>query len=237
MSVNSMLERIEDAFMRLKDFTADVAHELRTPLTAAKCRLDVAMELPRETGEYEDAIRDTLDRLAGLNTLVENLLLLAELDGEPERRERRDVRLGELLADIAEFFGIAAEQKDINLRVECTDQCVVSGNSTLLRRLFSNLIENAIRHTPPGGEVRLDTACDDGGCNITVMDTGSGLAPDDLAKVFQRFYRADSARTWGKEGAGLGLSICRKIVETHGGRIRATSERGEGTSLHVWLPR
>jgi len=236
-SANSMLDRIESAFLHLRDFTADAAHELRTPLTAAKCRLDVALERQRDAGQYQQAIRDALDRLSGLGTLVDNLLLLAELDAEPGRHERRDVHLYELFADIADFFGIVAEQNEINLSVVCADQCVVSGNATLLRRLFSNLIENAIRHTPLGGEVRLETSCTDSECEVTVTDSGPGLPPGELANVFRRFYRADSARTWGKEGAGLGLSICQKIVETHGGRISATSQQGKGTSVHVWLPR
>ena len=106
----------------------------------------------------------------------------------------------------------------------------------MLRRLFSNLIENAISHTPPGGEIRVETSCTEGRCNIMVIDSGSGMDAKDLARIFQRFYRADDAGNW-RKGAGLGLSICKKIVEVHGGLIRANSERGKGTSFNVHLPR
>ncbi len=236
-SVNSMLERLQTAFQRLTEFTADAAHELRTPLAAAKCRADVALERQRETEEYEEALRDVLDRLTGLENLVDQLLLLANLDARPDDHKREHVNVQDLLADISGFFEIAAEQKGIEFRMDCAERCDVTGNPALLRRLFSNLIENAIRHTPPGGAVRVQTSWIDGGCNIAVTDTGSGLDPGHLDKVFQRFYRADGARTWGKGGTGLGLSICQKIVEVHEGSIQAHSEKGKGTSFSVHLPR
>ena len=235
-SVNSMLGRLQEALQHQRDFTANAAHELRTPLTAAKCRLEVALERERGAGEYEEAIQDALDRLSGLNKLIEDLLFLANLDVRPDSYERQEVSLFDLLADITEFFGIVAEQKGINLRLACPSQCTATGNEALLRRLFSNLIENAISHTPPGGEIRVETSCTEGRCNIMVIDSGSGMDAKDLARIFQRFYRADDAGNW-RKGAGLGLSICKKIVEVHGGLIRANSERGKGTSFNVHLPR
>jgi heavy metal sensor kinase len=235
-SVNSMLKRLEDAFEQLRAFTADAAHELRSPLAAAKCRLDVALERQRTAEEYEDAIQDALDRLAGLGTLVDSLLLLAELDAKHGGQEHQRVKLCALLADIAEFFEVAAEQKGTRLTVMCPEGCTVTGNADLLRRLFSNLIENAIRHTPPGGTVGVETSCAEKGCIITVSDTGDGMSTEELGKIFRRFYRADSARTWRQGGAGLGLSICQKIVEVHGGTIDVESEEGKGTRFRVHLP-
>lgn len=237
LSVNSMLHRLETAFQHLREFTADAAHELRTPLTAAKCRVDVALERQRENEEYEEAFRDVLDRLTGLENLVDQLLLLANLDARPDDHKREQVNIQALLADISGFFEIAAEHKAVDFSLDCAERCDITGNPALLRRLFSNLIENAIRHTPAGGAVRVQTSCTDGGCNIAVTDTGSGLDSGHLAKVFQRFYRADGARTWGKGGSGLGLSICQKIVEVHEGSIQAHSEKGKGTSFSVHLPR
>jgi heavy metal sensor kinase len=236
-SVNSMLTRLEDAFAQLREFTADAAHELRTPLAAAKCRLDVALEQQRSTEEYQDAIRDALDRLASLGTLLDNLLLLAELEAKSDRHERQAVSLRELFTDISELFEVAAEQKGIRLTMSCAEDYTVTGNPTLLRRLFSNLTENAIRHTMPGREVRVEASCEDEQFTVTVTDTGVGMSTGDLAKVFRRFYTGDTARTPGKVGAGLGLSICHKIVEVHGGAIEVETQKGKGTTFIVHLPR
>jgi len=236
-SFNGMLARLEEAFHYLEDFTADAAHELRGPLTAAKCGLDVALQLPRTTAEYQQAIRDALDRLSGLSKLVNNLLLLANLDATPESPEgRQQVDLSKLLIDIAEFFAIVAQQKEIHLSLNSPGQHRVTGNPVLLRQLFSNLIENAIRHTPSGGEVCVAASGSQEGCTITVTDTGPGLAAKDIGKIFHRFYTGDDARTSGKKGVGLGLSICKKIVEVHGGRITVGSELGKGTTFDVRLP-
>jgi len=236
-SVNSMLKRLEDAFQQLRAFTADAAHELRTPLAAAKCRLDVALERERTPEEYQDAIQDALDRLTGLSTLVDSLLLLSELDARHDHYEKGSVKLCDLLSDIAEFFEVAAEENGTHLTVTCPQDSTVTGNTDLLRRLFSNLIENAMRHTPPAGTIKVEASCTQTECTIAVTDTGDGMNSEELAKIFRRFYRADSARTWGQGGVGLGLSICQKIVEVHGGSIEVESEKAKGTTFRVHLPR
>ena len=235
-SANGLLGRLEEAFQRHSDFTADAAHELRTPLAAARCRLDVALERERGGAEYEQAIRDALEQLSGLNRLIENLLLLANLDARPERYQRGAVDLTGLLGGIVDLFGIAAEQKQVHLALDCPPDAGVKGNPTLLRRLFSNLLQNAIAHTPGGGEVSVQAVRSDSACTVTVADTGPGMAPKDLARVFERFHRADDSRSRDKGGFGLGLSICKKIVEVHDGVIKADSRPGEGATFTVSVP-
>jgi len=236
-SINNMFGRLERTFEAMGGFTADAAHELRTPLTAARCRLEVALEKDRTAVEYQDVLRDVGEQLGGLNKLVDNMLLLANLDARPHSYEREEVDLRELLLEIAEFFEILAGQQGIDLEIDCADSCLVSGNPSLLRRLFSNLIENALRHTAAGGRVRLSVEPGTSGAAVTVADTGEGMPPAAAAHIFQRFHRADASRSRDSGGFGLGLAITREIVEAHDGLIKVESAPGKGTTFHVYLPR
>jgi heavy metal sensor kinase len=235
-SVNVMLGRLEQAFERLNSFTADTAHELRTPLAGAKLRLEVALDRQRDTKEYGEAIEDALAQLSELNKLIDQLLLLANLDARPEGYARERVDLCGLLADVVEFFVISGEQERVQLTLDCQPECAVTGNPGLVRRLISNLIENAISNTPPGGKVEVRAVRTEGGANIIVRDTGRGMEPAELARIFERFYRGEAARASRAGGVGLGLGICKKVVEVHGGIIKVESEPGKGTTFTVYLP-
>jgi len=235
-STNVMLGHLESAFQQLGSFTGYAAHELRTPLAAAKLRLEVAVERERDSEQYARAIEDALEQLSALNTLVDNLLLLATLEARPGSFEREDVDLGGPLSEIVEFFAILGDEREVNVTLTCPAGAKVTGNPALLRRLFSNLIENAVANTPPGGEARLEVAPTEGGCWVTVRDTGRGMTSVELSRAFERFYRGDTSRSRGAGRAGLGLSICKKIVEAHAGIIKAESEPEKGTTFSVYLP-
>jgi heavy metal sensor kinase len=236
-AVNRMLGRLEDAFERLHSFTADVAHELRTPIATLQCRLEVALSKARTVEDSQQALDDVLQQTTELTSLVENLLFLARMDGEVALPNVQSIDLSTLLEDLAEPFTMLAEEKHIDIRFDSDGQVRTRGDAVLLRRLFGNLIDNALRYTPEGGQVTVHCEPEAATCVVTVEDTGIGIEPDALAHIFERFYRADESRTRSAGGAGLGLSIVRRIVELHNGSIDIDSTQGEGTTVRVTLPR
>jgi len=235
-AINRMLGRLEAAFDRLQSFTADAAHELRTPLAALQCRLEVAINKPRTETEARDALNEALDQVAGLAVLVDNMLFLARMDAEQELKGANAADVEALLRDVAEPFAVLAEQKQVTLSVQAQPGLSVQGDAVLLRRIVGNLLDNAVRCTPPGGRIVARAAEADGGCLVTVADTGIGIAADALGHVFDRFYRADGSRSRAAGGAGLGLSIVQRAVQLHRGTVAIESTPGEGTTVRVWLP-
>ncbi len=234
-AINHMLDRLESAFKRVEGFTADAAHELRTPLAATKCRIDVALERSRSEEEYRHAMTDVMADVNGLVRLVGDLLLLARMDATDDMLHSETVALCELTDDLREVFTLSAEEKGLALTMTCDPDCQVQGDRALLRRLLANLLDNALRCTPTG-RVSLTVQRDGPECVIAVEDTGIGIAPEAQNRVFERFFRADPARTRESGGVGLGLSICHSIVQRHKGRIRVTSAPGKGSRFEVVLP-
>ena len=235
-AINRTLERIEHAFRTLQSFTADAAHELRTPIAALQCRLEVALHKARSADDYASALSDALEHTTELTRLVENLLLLARMEAGEELVESLEVDLAAFLDDLAEPFALLAEQRGIALTVDCGTACAPNGNPMLLRRLFGNLLDNALRYTPAGGRVTLTAERAGDECLVTVADTGIGIDSEALGRVYDRFYRADESRSRDAGGTGLGLSIVKRVVVLHHGRITIESTPGEGTTVRVWLP-
>ncbi|HSJ54727.1 MAG TPA: ATP-binding protein [Anaerolineae bacterium] len=236
---NEMLARLETLFRTQRRFVADVSHELRTPLTTIQGNLDL---LRRGVAEDPQVRRETLadieGELARMSRLVADLLLLARMDAgvhlEPE-----PVELDTLLLQVYRQARLMADGVDVRLGHE--DQAVVMGDADRLRQLLLNLVDNALKYTPAGGQVTLSLYNEGNEVRVAVADTGAGIPPQDLEPgpnglpmVFERFYRADPARTRG--GTGLGLSIVHWIVQIHGGRIEVESEVGRGSTFTVWLP-
>jgi len=235
-AINRMLERLDVAFERLQSFTADAAHELRTPLSALQCRLEVAINKPRSEADTRAALSEALDQVGELRVLIDNMLFLARMDAEPDLREVGPVALCGLLADVGEPFTLLAEQKGVSLEAGCDAAVEVEGNAPLLRRLVGNLLDNAVRYTPEGGRVVAEAARRGDACEVAVSDTGVGIAPEAIGRVFERFYRADESRSRAAGGTGLGLSIVKRIVELHRGTISIESTPGQGTTVRVSLP-
>ena len=239
-TMNSMLDRLADYLNQQRTFVANAAHELRSPLTAMRTSLEVALDRDRSPGEYRELLADLIEECTALGNLINHLLLLAEgeagllhADGE--------VRLDELVQRSADMFQGIAEQRGVNLQADVGDPVRIPGNRVHLREVIHNLLDNALKFTPMGGNVDVEVHAPPHSTQVQLLirDTGMGIPPEDLPKVFERFYRGDKSRQREQApgGNGLGLSICRAIVQSYGGQIALDSTLGKGTTVTVTLPR
>jgi len=228
---NQTLERLERLFRTQQRLLADVSHELRTPLTAIRGNLDLMSRMGEADPESMEAIQAEIERMT---RLVGDLLLLARADSGGLPLERRPVELDNVLFEVYRQVRIM----DPPVAVELTevDQAAVMGDVDRLKQLFINLVENAVKYTPAGGEVRLSLTKKASWAQLEVSDNGIGIPAENLPHIFDRFYRVDKARTRAQGGSGLGLSIAKWIAQAHGGAIRVTSTVGEGTTFTVTLP-
>ena len=238
-TLNEMMARLERSFAALRRFTADASHELKTPLTVLRSGVERSLRtegLPRETLA---TLEETLQEVNRMTELVDALLTLARADEgrAPLHREPVDVRA--IVEETRETGELLAEQAGVTVNVRAPDApVVIPVDRSRVRQLILNLLTNAVKYTPPGGSVNIELAPDDGRVVLTVQDTGIGIAAGDLPHIFDRFWRADSARTRTGErpGAGLGLAICKWIAEAHGGSIDVASRPGRGSRFTVTLP-
>jgi heavy metal sensor kinase len=233
---DEMIARLDEAFRRQRRFTADASHELRTPLTAIKGQTEVALQRPRDAAEYQEVLRAVNAQADRMIRLIGSLLTLARADASriPVNREPLSVRT--LVTDAADQVRPAAVAKGLSLTVQDGDDARLMADQDLLLQLLLNLLDNAIKYTPSGGSVTASWRHEDAALEISVADTGRGIAPEHLPHVFDRFYRQDAARSRSEGGAGLGLAISRWIAEAHGGSIAAVSQPGRGSTFTVRLP-
>jgi len=233
---NAMLERLEDAFARLSRFSADIAHELRTPVNNIRGEAEVALARVRTPEEYAEVLASCLEETVRLSELIESLLFLArsESPGDHLKRTRED--LGALLASLRDYYDAAAVEAGVTLEVDSAPNLYAQADKALLQRALGNLVSNALAHCSRGDRIRLSAAPQDSGVRIEVRDSGSGIPADVLPRVFDRFYRADPARSRDAGGTGLGLAIVRQIVFLHGGSVEISSDPDRGTVASVLLP-
>lgn len=220
---DGMLGRLEDSFARLSQFSADLAHELRTPVNNLMGEAEVALSRSRTPEEYRETLESAMEEYARLSRTIENLLFLARAESPETRIERTmlDARLE--IEAIREFYEAVAEEQEVE--VTCSGGATLCADAMLFRRAVGNLVANALKHTPAGGSVALTAdQTEDGGVLVQVRDTGPGIRPDDLDRIFDRFYRVDPARSRRSEGTGLGLALVRSIMGLHGGSVAALSE-------------
>lgn len=241
LALNAMLEQIEEAFEerrrseeRLRRFLADASHELRTPLTSIRGYAEVFRRGAKDDpADLETAMRRIEDESRRMGVMVDELLRLARL-GESREPERAPVDLAALIADAVSDAGV--EQPDRPITVQAPDALVVTGDETQLRQVVANLVANALRHTPAGTPIEVRLRTTDGWAELDVADQGPGMAPDDAARVFEPFYRADKSRARQTGGTGLGLAIVAAIVEEHGGSVALETTPGAGSTFRVRLP-
>ncbi|HHY47310.1 MAG TPA: heavy metal sensor histidine kinase [Firmicutes bacterium] len=233
---NDMLERLDAAFRRERQFTADAAHELRTPLTVMKGNIDVALARPRDAGEYRGVLEELETQVDRLAHLSENLLTLARGDTGKAAFHPEDLDIVVLLDGLVEQVRPLADSKGVSVKLQGLDRLTIVGDQDQLIRLFLNLLDNAIKYTPQGGEVSVTVSSDRANATVAVKDTGPGIAPEHIPHIFERFYRVDKARSRSEGGSGLGLAIAKHIVQLHGGSIEVESEPGRGSTFAVRLP-
>jgi two-component system heavy metal sensor histidine kinase CusS len=229
---NAMLDRLEDGVQRLSGFAADLAHDLRTPVNTLMVETQVALSRPRTAEEYQVLLASNSEEYERLARMIENTLFLARVDNAQLALRRESLDLQAELQRIHDYFDILAEDLGVRFMV-ASPPLRAEIDPVLLQRAVSNLVSNAIRHTPAGGEVQLSAREMEGGIELAVSNTGPGIAPEHLPHIFDRYYRADAARSDHAHSAGLGLSIVRAIMELHDGNIRVDSEPGRQTTFFL----
>lgn len=235
LAVNAMLTRLEEAFVRLSNFSADIAHELRTPLSNLMTHTEVVLSRARCVEDYQENLYSNLEELQRMSRMIDDMLFLAKADNGLIIPERQKVDLHALCAALLEFYQLAAEERGI--RLELAGQATLQGEPRMLHRAISNLLSNALRYTPDGEVIRVQIAQEADSVRLSIANPGETIATEHLERVFDRFYRADPARREGSpSNAGLGLAIARSIVEAHQGGIRCTSQQG-WTCFTLELPR
>jgi heavy metal sensor kinase len=238
-TLNQMLNRLERSFSALRRFTADASHELKTPLTVLRAGVERAITTPRLPQEALAPLEEALQEINRMTELVDTLLTLARADEGTAPLHRESVDLKKLVEETRETGELLAEEAGVTMSVTApASAVVVAVDASRIRQLVLNLLTNAVKYTPSGGRVTLWLEREDGAVKLGVSDTGIGIAAGDLPHVFDRFWRADTARTRTSErpGAGLGLAICKWIAEAHGGTIDVQSRSGRGTTFTVTLP-
>jgi signal transduction histidine kinase len=242
-----MISRLDKSFHQIKQFSTDASHELKTPLTILKGEVEVALRKERAAQEYEQILRSNLEEINRMSTIVEDLLLLSKTEFEEVPLHKEKFSLTEILHDVVVQVTILAQAKQIHIQMSNPDgDIAVLGDALRIRELLLNLIENGIKYTPERGSVtitletekNLDASTGEpiGFVKMMVSDTGIGIEKKDQEKIFDRFFRVDKSRSREQGGSGLGLSICKWIVEAHHGEISVESELGKGSSFVVKLP-
>ena len=234
---NSMIQRIKIGVDRINQFTADVSHELRTPLTIMRGEIEVALRRSRSVEEYQQILSSALQELSYMEQMINDLLLLSRADSGEFILQLENVKMAPFIADVLEQFQKLSPAQQIQFDVPDACQDVVcSIDRDKIKRVMLNILDNAVKYTPQGGSIMLTLDRQDMLVLIRCSDKGIGISKDDLPRVFDRFYRADKSRSRAQHSSGLGLSICKWILEAHDGRIELESELNRGTTVNIWLP-
>ena len=231
---NGMLARLEAAFQRLGDYSADIAHELRTPISNLMTQTQVALSRPRTLDEYQDILASNLEEYERIARMVSDMLFLAKADENTLAHAGEAIDLAREADALIDFYEALADERQV--RIVRQGQASVQGDRLMLRRALSNLISNALRHTPQEGQITIRIDADAAGVRLAVSNVGDPIPADQIERIFERFHRGSAQRESRGEGAGLGLAITRSIVQAHGGHITARSAEGV-TCFTITLPR
>ena len=233
---NQTLARLETSFEQLRRFTADASHELRTPLTAIRSVGEVALQTHGDAPYYRDMIGSMLEEVDRLTRLVESLLTISRADAGHIHLQKSSVRLLDLAQESAALLDVLAEEKNQKIVVDGDPSVTTQADRLILRQALINLIDNAVKYSPAGGRIRVDVHAADGNAVVKVRDSGPGIPPEHMEKVFERFYRVDKARSRAEGGAGLGLSIVQWSVSAHGGKVELDRNEESGCAFVIHLP-
>jgi heavy metal sensor kinase len=235
-TLNGMFGRLEAAFNRQRQFTADASHELRTPLAIIQAESTLSLEKGRSQQEYLKSLETVAQESAFMATIIEKLLFLARVDAGREPYSFQELNVQEIMLDLSQDMEVLAKEKNLNFTHGRLEDPRVIGDKIKLKQLFLNIMSNAINYTPSGGTVSFEVYRDKDMAVVAISDTGIGIPPENLPFLFERFYRVDKTRSRSEGGSGLGLSIAEKIAEAHGGKIDVESQLGEGSTFRVSLP-
>ncbi|SDL37054.1 heavy metal sensor kinase [Maridesulfovibrio ferrireducens] len=234
--LNKMIGRIERAFQRQTEFTADASHELRAPLAVIQAEATLTLEKERDAETYRKALEIIAQESNEMSLVINQLLTLARADAGKEHLEFKSIDMAEFISAVCDDIAILCREKEVILKLCSLGKVFVYGEKSSLRRLLVNILSNAIRYTPKGGVISVGLKSVNNSAVITIRDTGIGIPQEELAHIFKRFYRVDKARSRKTRGSGLGLSICKQIVDTHKGQIEVESCIGIGSVFYVKIP-
>jgi heavy metal sensor kinase len=235
-TLNQMIEGLEGSFNRQRHFAADISHELRTPLSVIEAEATLALSEDREKDEYKRSMEAINEEATHMVKIIEKLLFLVRSDASKEPLNLQEVNLKEFTTELSTDIAVLTEDKGIKFTLGPMEEITVRSDRVKLRQLFNNLLDNAIRYTPPSGEITISTISKNKMAVIAISDTGQGIPAEHIPHIFERFYRVDSSRSHVGGGTGLGLAIVKSIVEAHGGKIEVESEVGKGTIFRIFLP-
>lgn len=236
--LNSMLDRLQQAFEALRRFTANASHEIRSPLTILQGEIDVTLRRERTAQEYKEVLVRNREEVQRLSQLATNLLTLARADAGKLELAQEHIDLTQITCDVVDTLSPIAQAKNCQIMSPEQKPIYILGDADALKRVVANLIDNSLHHTTEGDHIEVVTTTQDNQALLSVTDSGSGIAPKDLPHIFERFYRASSTRPMATSGSGLGLAICQEIAHAHGGRLTAKSPppNGQGTCITLSLP-
>jgi heavy metal sensor kinase len=234
---NEMIGRLQRSFVQMRQFLSDASHELRTPLAVLKGEIELGLKSHHSSSDRCQEILETCSsEIDRMSRLVDTLLFLSNADAEKIALEFKPIHLGRMMEEMAEEARILAEPKRIQVELVNGSHLAFQADEMRLKQLLLNLIDNAVKYTPEGGRITLGCRFENGQVELLIADTGVGIEPQDLPRIFDRFYRADRSRSRSNGGYGLGLSICKWIAEAHHGTLRVESSPGKGSTFIVSLP-
>ena len=236
LTFNEMMNRLENSFKQMRQFSSDASHELRTPLTVLKGQNELILSKLRKPEEYQEVISSNLEEINYMSKVLEDLFLLSKSDENQVSLDCKQVNLKPLVEEVCKHAEVLAEEKNIKIIIAFLEVVQVKGDEVRLRQMSWNILQNGIKYTQCGGELKVSLQNDGEFALMTIQDTGIGIPEEDLDFIFNRFYRVDKARSRDEGGSGLGLSICRQIAEAHKGTIEVQSKLGVGTRFKIRIP-
>lgn len=234
---NEMLDRLANSFAQMRQFSSDASHELRTPLTVLKGQSELFLNKDRTPKEYQEVLCSNLEEINYMSKILDDLFVLSKADESQLPWALKPVELAPIIEEICRHGEILADEKNIKIVIAYLEPVPVMGDAHRLRQLIWNLLHNAIKYTAEGGQVKIALQELPEHAYLTIQDSGMGIPEDDQPHIFNRFYRVDKARSRIEGGSGLGLSICKSIVQWHQGEIDFESKVGEGTKFKIKLPK
>ena len=236
LTFNEMMDRLENSFAQMRQFSSDASHELRTPLTVLQGQNELVLSKLRDPKEYQEVIISNLEEIKYMSKVLEDLFVLSRSDENQVLLNYKRMDLRDLVEEVCRHAEILAEEKDISIVIAFLEQVKINGDEVRLRQMVWNILHNGIKYTQPGGELKVSLLEESGFALLSIQDTGIGIPEKDLPFIFDRFYRVDKARSKDEGGSGLGLSICRHIAEAHKGKIEVESKLGLGTRFKIHIP-